>query len=198
MSVHDKTSMNEEGNWLLYYVGVVCGLAVWFLFLYIAIADVHSFNPLAWNKAYLFCVLYAGSINFFILVGYLGSQGKLPVDNYIKWAEEHFVEPNEYADKKLFEVFFSHYTYVATIGLFVLLAMHTYRDLVGNGALADVLLLIGFVFILVAAIVLYCFCLIKLATKMLSIKSVFVYLIIMLSVFFVDRHAVEIIIGVGG
>lgn len=103
--MNEETHVDNQSNWLLSFLSVLGGMAVWFLFLYIAIKEAQSINPLAWHKAYLFCVLYVSAINIFIVLGYLGSQGKLPLDKYISWAENNFFQPNKYADKKIFEVF---------------------------------------------------------------------------------------------
>lgn len=186
---------NKESNWLTGFGFMLAASLPALMFLQLAITASGSVNPIKWHPQFTFLVFYFAAISGMSILGYMGSNGKINLNGFYKKLEEDYFTIDEYKDKKPLDVFFSHYTNVATIGLFFCLAIYTYRTIAVENPLIKFIILGLFVFITILIVCFYALFLLRLANRLVELKSVLLYIVILVAAFFVDSKAFQLMIA---
>lgn len=186
---------NKENNWLIGFGLILAASLPVLMFLQIAIAASSSVNPIKWHPQFTFLVFYFAAISGMSILGYMGSNGKLDLNGFYKKIEDGYFDVNEYKDKKALDVFFSHYTNVATIGLFFCLSIYTNRTISVENPLLKFLLIGLFAAITILIVCFYVLFLLRLANRLLELKNVVLYIALILAAFFVDSKAFQLMIA---
>lgn len=193
--------LNGEGmeinskKWLSYFGWLLLSSLPAVIFIQLAITLSGTINPARWNQQVTFYVVYFLSIHGMVIVSYLDFTERLKFKEFFAYIESKLFDMDQYKSQRILDVFFSHYTGVATIGLFFCIAIFTYKSIHLTSPLLRLALLVSFSLITLLIVALYTLLLLRLAKRFVELKSVALYLAILMSAFFVDTKVLQIMMS---
>jgi hypothetical protein len=182
-------SSSSKSIWLLEYITLLVGYIFTISTLCISVAVNNSFNPLSWCVRSTFVASVILLMSIWMTLAYLEQQKKLSIEKFVHmlFNFDEYINPA----KKPLDAILTHYTNVATIGLFLAISIYSIRPLLDwSPPLAGLVLAIC----TVSAFVIYALFLLRLARRFVEFKNVFFYVFILIAIFIVDSKAVEMLI----
>lgn len=145
-----------------------------------------SSNPVNWSKAaQIHFVVYAIILPLALFTCYKLSNSEIDAE---KWLHAS-IELKEYKDKKFLDLIFTHYTNVATIGLFWMVIIFTLRPLVDKFSGLTIGMLLGT--IMIPIFIFYSLLFIKTGLR-LALYSKKTYFLVGTILFIIDSQAIRL------
>ena len=180
----------SESNWLVAFLILMLSSLPLVAFFYLAMVLSGSINPLDWPPQSVFFVVYFLAMFCFSAINYREQTGR--TTNLLHRVAA-MTDMSEYQRKMPLDVFFSHYTNVATVGLLWGVSIYTYRSFQCSIPVFQVGSILVIAIVTVTLVGFYSVFLYKLARRLAQLMNLFLYMGLLMFVFFVDATVFEML-----
>lgn len=178
-----------QPNWLMDYMALLVWLLIAVSTYGISAAANESMNPAHWSGFTAFVATALEMVSLWGYISFLDSQDILDLERIARGTFDF----DEYvkANKSGLDAILSHYGYVATAGLFFAVSIFSLKPFIKtHPTLGSGLLALAAMF----TILLYVLFLFRLARRFTTLKKKYLYVIIVMTVAFIDTQAILMII----
>ncbi|MGL4764458.1 MAG: hypothetical protein ACRC2N_05455 [Aeromonas sp.] len=180
---------SKNGNFCLDYLLVITGIAIPVAFYSTFWSATGSPNPLNWGKGLqVHFMVYTIILPLFLFTCYGLSTSDIDVEKVLHKA----INLKEYEDKPFFDLIFTHYTNVATIGLFWMIIIFTLKPYISSIDGFSLGGLLGI--IMISMFVLYTLIFVKTGIRLAAFNKI-TYFVVSLTLFFIDSQAIKLFLA---